>query len=351
MQMHLPCPPLCATMAGMVWHLVGQAWAESMLQQHILRGQVRHAYLFTGPSGVGRRSLALSFAQALICIQSSTPGVPCGTCRNCIQVERMQHPDLSVVQAESVGGVLKVEQVRELQRQLSLAPYEAAYRIALLLRFDEANDSAQNSLLKTLEEPNDKVILLLTAELPENLLPTIVSRCELLHLRPAPLQELTDALVERESLPADQARLIAHIAGGRPGYALHLCHEPNLMERRKLWLDDLLSLLGAKRREKLAYANAKFYSRDERGEAREVLREALIWWLTFWRDVLLTSSGVTDALTNLDYADQVQKVSSRVDRSSALKLVKRLEASLGRLNNANLRLLAEALLLDWPVIS
>jgi len=336
----------------MAWHLIGQAWAENMLQQHILRDQVRHAYLFSGPSGVGRRSLALAFAQALICAQPSAPGLPCGTCRICVQVERMQHPDLSVVQAETLGGVLKVEQVRELQRQLSLAPYEAAYRIALLLRFDEANDNAQNALLKTLEEPNDKVILLLTAELPENMLPTIVSRCELLHLHPAPMQALSAALIEKEKLSSDQSRLIAHIAGGRPGYALRLCQEPDLMERRKLWLDDLLTLLDAKRREKLAYVHTKFYARgDERGESRDVLREALTWWLTFWRDVLLSASGDTEAMTNLDYADQVQKVSSRVDRSSALKLVKRLEVSLGRLNNANLRLLAEALLLDWPVLS
>ena len=337
-------------MADMAWDLIGHAWAEKMLQQHIASGQMRHAYLFSGPAGVGRRTLVLRFAQAILCTQADSRGVPCGTCRNCQQIERMQHPDLSLVQAESWGGVLKVEQVRELQRQLSLSPYEAAYRIALLLRFDEANDNAQNALLKTLEEPNDKVVLLLTAELAENLLPTIVSRCEVLHLRPVPLQELADALAKSEGIDTEKAKLIAHIAGGRPGYALRLVREPELLERRKQWLDDLLGLLGAKRREKLAYAASKFYSRDERGEVRDTLREALSWWLTFWRDVLLSSSGVDSPLTNLDYRNEVERASKTVDRSSVVKLVKRLEGALARLNNANLRLLVEALLLDWPKI-
>ena len=110
-------------MLGMAWDLIGHAWAEKMLQQHIASGQVRHAYLFTGPSGVGRRSLALHFAMAINCLQPNASGIPCGNCRNCTQIEQMQHPDLSIVQAELAGGVLKVEQIRELQHQLSLSPY------------------------------------------------------------------------------------------------------------------------------------------------------------------------------------------------------------------------------------
>src|SRR5574342_647685 len=137
----------------MPWDLLGHEWAARLLTEHIAGGRLRHAYLFTGPRGVGRRTLALRLAQAVNCLQPPAPGVPCGACSACVRMERMQHPDLAVIQAETEGGVLKVEGVRDLQHSLSLAPYEARYRIALLLRFEEANPSAANALLKTLEEP------------------------------------------------------------------------------------------------------------------------------------------------------------------------------------------------------
>jgi len=192
-------------MAGMSWDLMGHDWAEEMLRQHIATGSLRHAYLFSGPRGVGRRSLALRFAQAINCPEPQSPGQPCMSCRICRQIESMQQADLNILQSEQEGDILKVEQVRDLQHMLSLAPYESTYRIALLLRFEEANANAQNALLKTLEEPNPRVILLVTADDPENLLPTITSRCELLRLRPMPLDALAIELQARRKLDAERA--------------------------------------------------------------------------------------------------------------------------------------------------
>jgi hypothetical protein len=146
--------------------------------RHIANGSVRHAYLFCGPPGVGRRSLALRFVQALNCVQPPAPGEACGQCRMCEQTWRMQLPDLHLIQIAEDAQTIKVEQVRELQRLLALAPYQARYRVALLLGFEKATAGAQNALLKTLEEAPEKAILLLTADSPDNLLPTITSRCE-----------------------------------------------------------------------------------------------------------------------------------------------------------------------------
>ncbi len=338
------------TMEPMEWNILGHEWAADLLAQHIARQQVRHAYLFCGPRGVGRRTLALRFAQALNCPSPRQPGLPCGACRTCLQIQAMQHADLSVIQAVDEdgnpleGGSLKIDQIRDLQRSLSLTPYEARYRVALLLRFQEANANAQNAFLKTLEEPPDKAILLLTADSAESLLPTIASRCEILRLRPLPVEQLEGAMAARWGLPGEEARLLAHISGGRTGYALRLHQDPGELERRQDWLDNLLRMLAANRRQRFSFADQEF-------KEKEKLRQALQVWLSFWRDVLLCAAGSDVPLTNLDWQEQVQMLGEKLDLPTVRARVSDLEQAIQRLDaNVNPRLLAEVLFLDWPKI-
>ena len=200
------------------WNLLGHEWAVEMLKQHLSRDSVRHAYLFSGPPGIGRRTLALRFAQALNCPNPVAPGEPCGKCKTCQQIERMQYADLAVIQAEKEGGTLKVEQIRAVRQSLVLKPYQGKYRVALFLRFQEANPNAANALLKTLEEAPAHVILILTADTAEQLLPTVVSRCEVLRLRPLPM-DVVETYLKTHGADESTARLLAHVSGGRPGYA------------------------------------------------------------------------------------------------------------------------------------
>jgi DNA polymerase III subunit delta' len=335
----------------MEWGVLGHEWAARMLQQHIARQEVRHAYLFTGPSGVGRRTLALRFAQALNCTEPPAPGQSCGgKCRTCRQIEQMQHPDLSIVQAENEGGTLKIDQIRALQHTLSLAPYQARYRVALMLYFDGANANAQNALLKTLEEAPEKVILLLTADSAENLLPTIVSRCEVLRLHPLQVERLAEALHERWSLPVEESRLLAHLSSGRPGYALRLHNDPASLEQRRGWLDSLQELLSSPRRLRFAYAE-KLLSKRGRdfAKSRETLRQVMQVWLSFWRDLLLSTAGSTVPLVNLDRENEIRRLAELLDLHTARACTEALEKSLSLLdNNINPQLLLEVLLLDWP---
>lgn len=326
----------------MNWDVLGHEWAIRMLSDHAIRDRLHHAYLLTGPRGVGRRTIAVRFAQLINCTNQLGPGIPCRGCHNCIRIERMQHPDVSIVQAEQEGGNLKVDQVRDLQRSLSLTPYEARYRVALLLRFEEANDNAANALLKTLEEPSPRVLIILTARSVEDLLPTIVSRCEVIRLRPIPLGILAEALQSRWEIPAERARLLAHLSGGRPGYALRLYHEPERLELRQQWLDDHRRLLGASRIERFTYA-------DNLTKDRDRTRRALETWLTIWRDVLLRAVGVDTQITNVDRIDEIDTLASRLETPAARQAVWLMERTLALLStNVNARLATEVMFLELP---
>jgi len=325
------------------WNLIGHEWAVDMLQKHVIHGTTRHAYLFSGPPGLGRRSLAVRFAQALNCPNPTAPGIPCGTCRDCKQIEAMKHADLSIVQSDSDGGILKVDQIRETRKSLTLKPYMSKYRVALFLRFHEANDNAANALLKTLEEAPSYAVLILTADNPEQLLPTIVSRCEVLRLRPLSVAEVQRGL-ERRGVEHGRAKLIAHISGGRFGYALRLIENDDLLEIREGRLNDLLTLLPASRVEKFKYA-------DQLSKDKDAMRQTVLFWLSYWRDVMLRTAQAETPLVNVDRNMEIEDLASRMDLSSSRRVVSGLESVLEKMDrNVNSRMLAEVLLLDLPKV-
>lgn len=326
------------------WNVFGHDWAVQMLQQHLAHESLRHAYLLTGPSGVGRRTLATRLAQALNCQTPPEPGVPCRNCRSCKQIEAGQHIDLMVVQAESEGGTLKVEQVREVQKFLALRPYQSAYKVVIFLRFQEANQNAQNALLKTLEEAPSFALLLLTAENAEQLLPTIISRCEVLRLRPTAAEAVSEFLRSQGNVAAEQAELLGALSGGRPGYALRLSRDEKTLAFRAEKLADLRQLLGAKRRERFAYA-------EKLAKDKENFRQTLLLWLSYWRDVLLRAARANAPLTNPDKSDEIATLGYEISLPQAREIIVQLEKAVERLeNNVNARLLAEVTLMDWPKV-
>lgn len=326
------------------WGMIGHTWAINLLQGHITHQRVRHAYLLTGPPGVGRRTLALRLAQSLNCPQPAARGIPCRACRTCQQIEKMQHPDLSIVAAEEGSRTIKIDQIRALQHGLSLAPYEARYRIALLLNFEGANPNAANALLKSLEEPPSKVIMLLTALDAESLLPTIVSRCEQIRLRPLGLDTTSQGLQTHWGIPAQEADTLTRISGGRPGYALSLYQNPEAAKQRATWLDDHQSLLKTGRAARFQYAETITKNKG-------TLPDALQTWLTLWRDVLLRAHGAATPITNIDREEEIKYLAAFLDRSSIRRIIHQMERTQTLLNqNSNARLTAEVLMLELPYL-
>jgi DNA polymerase-3 subunit delta' len=328
----------------MTWNLIGHDWAIQLLRGHIQNDSLRHAYLITGPHGIGKANLALRFIQSLTCPEGGSSGNPCLICSTCKRVGRLEHPDLFPISVKEDSKQIKVDQIRELIHSLSLSPYESDHRFGLLLDFENANPSAQNSLLKTLEEPPGSVILILTAITSDALLETIASRCEEIKLTTVPLDVTNQGLQELYDIPPDEAQFLAHISGGKPEVSLAMHTDPEILERRTNLLDEHMQILSGNSVRRFAYA-------DQLNKDPRKVEELLDTWISIWQDILHQSGQSQMPLQNIDREEDIQRILQQVNLTTArnsLALFQRAHQLLSK--NANLRLTLEDLLLGLPTI-
>lgn len=326
----------------MTWDLIGHEWAVQLLRGHIVHNNLRHAYLITGPSGVGKENLAVRFIQAINCPDPVEPGIPCRSCQTCQRIARMEHPDLFPVKVEENSTQIKIDQIRELIHLFSLTPYIASRKIGLLINFEQANPQAQNSLLKTLEEPPGNSIMILTATTANSLLDTITSRCEEIKLNTVPISITRKGLEQIHGIPADQANFLAHISGGKPEIALHYDQDPASLELRDTLLNEHRQILQGNSVERFSYASK--YGKDSR-----MVNKIIDTWSSLWHDIMLQSGKSQTPIQNIDRINEIGQIANKVDLSTAkntLNIFLRAHSLL--LNNANLKLTFEDLLLQLP---
>lgn len=329
--------------------LVGHEWAIEVLRSAIQFDRVGHAYLFTGPDQVGKTTIAKVFAQALNCTAEDLGDRPCGRCRSCLLIESERHPDIRLVAGEKSGRgniTLKIDQIRQLQQDLNLTATEARYQVAIIQKINTASLGAANAFLKTLEEPPPNVVLILTANDAETLLPTIPSRCRTINLRPLPVNVILDALRQRWSVEPERARLLAHLSGGRIGWALKHAADDEALSRREEHLGWLTGTFNQSRVER--FTRAEKLAKDP-----EELADILRTWLSWWRDLVLISAGGSenDALINIDRIEELRACSESLVNGKAMECLQQTEQSITYLEqNANVRLVIENLLLGYPII-
>jgi DNA polymerase III subunit delta' len=320
-----------------MWQVIGHTWAVDLLQRSLASQRLAHAYLITGPDYIGKTHLALEFAAALNCIGDE---VPCHRCAACRKTTQGTHPDVQMVEPE--GARLKIDQIRSLQYDLALSPHEGRRRVCVISRFERATTEAANALLKTLEEPPRHVVLILTASDASLLLPTIVSRCQLLPLRSVPRPTVEAALRERLDDEA-MVQLVAALAGGRVGWALRACQEPTLLEQR---LDDARQWI-----EVLGHGRARRIQQAEALAAREDVQDMLRTWQLCWRDVLLTQQECQELLANVDLTQEIERIAASSSPEQASAAWRHTGDVLDQLDrNVNPRLALEVLCLSWPRI-
>jgi DNA polymerase-3 subunit delta' len=322
------------------------------------KGTIPHALLFTGQEGVGKHSAAIAFAMICNCIGMETPlpsrsntqtqlrspalhdDEPCGVCPACRKIMSGNHPD--VIHVKPTGATIKIAQIRALCEALSMKPYEAKMRVVIVTDAHVMNPSAGNALLKMLEEPPDRTILILTAPQSADLLPTIVSRCQPVRFNPITRRTIAAELVEEHGLGKQAASVLAAVANGSLTRAETLVQSDWLRYRN--WLIAASGLAAPEQLGTRGTGQLLAFA-ETLSTRKEVVSDSLAALLTWLRD-LIVCRYAPERIVNTDLIDKLHRVSEKnpvgavMNRMEAIRTAQKdIEA------NANLRLTLEVMML------
>ena len=335
-----------------MWRTFGHDGAVDTLKRSLEAGRIAHSYLLSGPRQVGKMTLALDLCRAVNCLGTDRP---CGSCNQCRRIERSLHADVHVVGvggSGSPGGRARasigIDQVREIQREAALKPFEGAQPV-LRIRRGGADDCRGGQLAaQDLEEPPPQVLILLLAVQADALLTTLVSRCRALDLRPVPAAVISRRLIDDHGVEESDADEIARLSAGRPGWAIEAAGSPELRDAAAERLQAIEETLqtGIEGRFTYAARMASSFSRD-----RETGKEELALWLGWWRDVMMAQEGLDELVTYVSRRDAMSSITGAMSESDVVGAIKAVLET-GRLleRNVNPRLAFESMMLRMPSV-
>jgi len=313
--------------------IIGHDQQKNILLRAIERQKIAHAYLFSGPEGVGKKLLARAFTTALFC----ETGDNCGHCPPCLKIENDNHPDIHNL--NSHGEAIKIEQIKALQKKLSLRPLEGSRKVCIIDGAEQFTTGAANALLKTLEEPVPGTLIILLTSYPEQLLDTIRSRCQNLPFSRLPKTTLATILATQLELDKTAAMVLAALSEGSFKTALGPKRDLYLEKRPKL----IQSLSALSPRSIIP----TFSFADELETEKEDIFDILDIFQAFYRDLLLLKyNSPTDELVNLDLLDILNSQVETTTPASLLTKLEALKAARYHLQrNVNRRLALEVMLM------
>ncbi len=334
-----------------MWQVVGQTRVVSLLQHGLERGTLAHAYLLVGPRHVGKMTLALKLAQALNCEAAERP---CGVCASCQKIALAKHADVQIIGLTRGGdsaearsrAEIGIDQIREMQHSSSLPPFEGEYKVFIIDGAEFLSSEAANCLLKTLEEPVDKIVFILLT-VNDRLLPsTVISRCQRLELSPPAAGEVEAVLCSGWGIDQQRAKLLARLSHGCLGWAISAASGDGLLQQRTEKLDRLLNIINADYEERFTYV-AQLVALFRK--SRELVQEILYLWLDWWRDLMLVKVDCSDSVTNVDSEAILVKIAGGYNLAQIRAFIESIQAAGKQLRqNANPQLVLEVLMLSIP---
>ena len=332
--------------------IIGQEVAVQLLGNSLKHGRVPHAYLFIGPCGVGKRLTAINLAKALNCDGSSE--ISCDRCVCCKKIDASIHPDVQYIYPTGPSLSITIDNIRELRAQISFKTYEGKKKVYIIVEAENMTIQAANCLLKTLEEPPENSVLILTATDAHLLLRTIVSRCQRVSFNRIELHRIESFLVEDHGVDKSLAHFIANLSQGSLGEALKLEEDTQiplvkgkLMDMlNRLKNEDVLTLVGEFNKEVFNNDNGE-RSRDV-AEYRNKLHMSLDMLTTCFRDIaILKQAGEQVTLINLDIREDLKQLENKFSLSQIEEFLNTItDMKIYVRNNVSPQLILERLFLD-----
>jgi DNA polymerase-3 subunit delta' len=340
--------------------ILGQEQPIRLLNTLLQNGTIPHALLFIGIEGVGKQTAAMALAMACNCVATEQEHLsegmktqsdsytasdqiktisPCGCCKSCRKIESGNHPDIILLKPS--GPFIRIGQIRDLCGTLAMKPYEARLRVVIISDAQAMNPSAGNALLKVLEEPPDRTILILTALQTSDLLPTILSRCQHIRFNPVSRKNLESLLIQRHNVNPDEAKIIAIMANGSVSKAFSMI-SPTKRENwinRRIWLiDEVESLPVRSIGSRMAFA-------EKLSKSKEILAESLEVIKSWFRDLVVYKYH-PGKIINRDLNGRIQCASKKMEVTSLISKIDYIESAQKNIQaNTNLRLTLEVLIM------
>lgn len=316
--------------------LIGQDNIINILKKDIDNKAISHAYIFRGPKGIGKYSLAMAFTSAINC-KSQTYG--CDSCSSCVKMESLNHPDVKVLRAE--GSSMGIDTIRdEIQKDLSVVPYLGGKKIYIIDGADKMTPQAQNCLLKTLEEPPSSVIIILLCESMEQLLPTVISRCQRFEVKRVAPDLLEKFLLDKYRFQSDKIKVVSAFSQGIIGKAKDFIDNPQFIEYRQsvekiiegIFIKDSLSILSS------------MEILEEKKEDIDIIMDMITSWLRDINVYILTQDE--NRLINIDKKDRIRSFSRGLNSQKLVDIINIINEARNNMRyNSNYQLNIEVMLL------